>query len=412
MNDRTVTIQVTDDCCCACTYCYQINKGHHYMTKETAKKVVDTLFNLYEENNPEAPINKEVKKLYIELIGGEPLMNIDVMDYITSYFIERCINENHPWLGNVLFSIPSNGVKYFDPKVQQYFTKFKDLISYGISIDGPEEIHDACRVYPNGEGCFKDAFAAFTDLKKQGYHQKTKVTISPENLENIHKTFIFFFEQGVVQCFGSVANEPEWTIEEGKRFYEELKIAADYIIDNDLWIDILSFFNRSYGQPIPESEQGCWCGSSKWMMAFNTEGTIYPCLRFMESSLSDTRPPVIIGDIEHGVGYNQETKGWLDKLHAITRKTKYDDECYNCPIAFGCADCEAWNYQKSGKLGSKSKGTCNMVKGQVLANAYYWNKQYLKHGNKEIYKLNLPKEECLKFISEEEYNMLKELEKR
>jgi sulfatase maturation enzyme AslB (radical SAM superfamily) len=36
MATSTVTFQVTDACNLACTYCYQINKGNHRMSFETA----------------------------------------------------------------------------------------------------------------------------------------------------------------------------------------------------------------------------------------------------------------------------------------------------------------------------------------------------------------------------------------
>ena len=48
---RTVTFQVTDACNLACTYCYQINKGHRSMSLETAKKFVDYLLNADESNS-------------------------------------------------------------------------------------------------------------------------------------------------------------------------------------------------------------------------------------------------------------------------------------------------------------------------------------------------------------------------
>ena len=40
---RTVTIQVTDACNLACTYCYQINKCTHSIDIETGKKFIDDL---------------------------------------------------------------------------------------------------------------------------------------------------------------------------------------------------------------------------------------------------------------------------------------------------------------------------------------------------------------------------------
>ena len=44
---RTITFQVTDDCNLCCSYCYQINKGHHKMSFETAKKLGDKLDKIY-----------------------------------------------------------------------------------------------------------------------------------------------------------------------------------------------------------------------------------------------------------------------------------------------------------------------------------------------------------------------------
>ena len=52
---RSITFQVTDDCCLKCSYCYQGHKGHAMMTKETAKAIIDLLFQMYEEDNPDKP---------------------------------------------------------------------------------------------------------------------------------------------------------------------------------------------------------------------------------------------------------------------------------------------------------------------------------------------------------------------
>ena len=40
---RTITFQITDDCNLCCSYCYQINKGHHKMPFEIAKTLIDEL---------------------------------------------------------------------------------------------------------------------------------------------------------------------------------------------------------------------------------------------------------------------------------------------------------------------------------------------------------------------------------
>ena len=80
--------------------------------------------------------------------------------------MDRCIRENHPWLFNTVFSMISNGTYYFTTPVQNYLNKFGNLVDFGVTIDGPEEIHNKDRYYPDGTGNFKDAFNCYLDLQK------------------------------------------------------------------------------------------------------------------------------------------------------------------------------------------------------------------------------------------------------
>lgn len=113
---RNVTFVVTDKCQLRCTYCYEIDKGCHMMSQETAKAAIDRLYEMYYDDNYHF-INKKTRALVIEFIGGEPFLNIDLMDFISSYFLERAIKEHHIWARTVRFAISSNGQAYFDPKV-------------------------------------------------------------------------------------------------------------------------------------------------------------------------------------------------------------------------------------------------------------------------------------------------------
>lgn len=106
---KTVTFQVTDDCNLACKYCYQVNKGKRRMSFETAKKFVDMLLSATPETNEY--INPVASPfLIIEFIGGEPLLEIELIDQIMDYFIESAFQKMHPWATRYCVSICSNGV--------------------------------------------------------------------------------------------------------------------------------------------------------------------------------------------------------------------------------------------------------------------------------------------------------------
>ena len=139
---RTVTFQVTDACNLACKYCYQINKGKRRMSLDTAKKFIDLLLTgekgmneyLHPENSP---------ALIIEFIGGEPFLEIELIDQIYNYFFDRMIELNHKWLTMHTISICSNGILYSDPKVQRFLNKHKNHMSFSVTIDGNKEFwHD------------------------------------------------------------------------------------------------------------------------------------------------------------------------------------------------------------------------------------------------------------------------------
>ena len=406
---RSITFQVTDDCCCACTYCYQINKGHRKMTKDVAKKVINMLFDMYDKNN-DTFINHKTQAIILDFIGGEPLMNVELIDYICTIFLDECIKRDHPWQYTWRASMISNGKYYFTKEVQDFLNKFKGFVSFAITLDGPKEVHDICRVYPDGTGNFDDAYKAFLDYNK--YSQEvpgTKMTISPENLKNLNQVVEFFFKNHSSEINLNCIYEHEWTIDEGKILYQELKIMADYILNISKEKDVMaSIFDSSIGKSKDLNDDQNWCGGTMGMLSFDPEGLAYPCIRYMSSSLGDERAPLIIGSAD-GLFVTKEQQDLRDYLESITRITQSTQECIDCPIASGCAWCSAWNYQETGSVNKRSTHICNAHKPRVLANVYFWNKVFDQENTDEVFELNLPKEECLKFVDENEYNMLLDL---
>lgn len=404
---RNITFQVTNDCCCNCSYCYQINKGHKYMTQEIAKQIIDLLFQMYNNTNEKIVINQNTIGLILDFIGGEPLMNLSIIDYVCSYFLDTCLKLDHTWVNKWRANITSNGALYFKNDTQDFLNKFYGLVSFGITVDGPKEIHDRCRKYFDGRGNFDDAYAAMKDCQKRFGLKNTKVTIAPENLKEINTIADFFIEEGITEINANPIFEHPWTIEEAQLYYKELKQMANTLLKKpEIYC---SLFIDSFFKPMEKNDLQTWCGGTGKMLAFDPDGNAYPCLRYMDSSLNGDQPPIIIGNCWDGIYNTPETQKIYCDLCAITRRTQSTDECFNCPIAFGCAYCSAWNYQLYGTANSRCTYICNMHKARSLANVYYWNNYYEQQNESKVFEMYLSKDEALKFIDEKEYNMLLDL---
>ena len=404
VNCRNITFQVTDDCCLKCSYCYQINKHHHMMSKEVARKGIDLLFKLYDENKEGAYINHHTHGIILDLIGGEPFMNVEVMDFIVDYFIQQCVERKHEWLTNFRISISSNGILYFNENVQNFIKKYENLISLNITVDGPKEIHDSCRVDYDGNGSFERAIAAADDWYARGHEDiTTKITIAPENLGQLNTIFDFFIKRGYKYIFANPIYEQKWTSEQGKEYYKQLIILADRLLKEKEVYSTL-FEERNFG-PLLSSENNNWCGGVGAMLAFDYNGLAFPCLRYMESSLGSDKEPIIVGSVD-GIYNTPETQKLYTDLCAVTRRSQSTDECWNCQIASGCAWCSAWNYQSLGSFNKRSTNICWMHRARALANVYYWNNRYIKEKKEKIFPLYLSRDIATSLISDEEYDDL------
>ena len=371
---RNVTFVVTEACDAACVYCYECHKSNKSMSFETAKKIVDLIFEL-SETDESTFINTKTKAVILDFIGGEPLLNIDVIEKTCNYFWHKALKLNHPWANTFRISMISNGLNYFDERVQRFIRKYKSRLSFGITIDGDKEMHDACRIRPDGSGTWEQANAAQMHYHKT-FNRKlnTKVTIAPSNLPYFDRTIKYFIENGYEDIYANPVFEEEWTVEQAKLYYEKLKLVADYIVANNLQDRVyFSVFDKDLFRPIPEEEQHPFCGGTGDMCAFGTDGTAYPCLRYMNLSLNGSQPEIRIGNADRGIYQTDAEKEILHDMASVTRRSSNDDECYNCQISSGCGNCSAWCYQKYGTYNKKDKGICWMHRARCLANKYYFN---------------------------------------
>lgn len=405
-----VTFQITSSCNLRCTYCYQHNKGGEVMTLNTGKEIVDLLLKQWQDDDPEAFISKYTKGLIMEFIGGEPMLYPVLIDEIIAYFIYRCEELNCPWLKYSRVNICTNGVNYNDKDVQYLIHKYKDMLSVNVTVDGPKEMHDACRVDAAGNGSFDKAFDALHSAKRFWGFANTKVTLVPETFPTLFETAKFMLDQGVAELRMNYAYEPYYSVDDAKILYEQLKMLSDYMINvkQNTYVTIL---NEECGKPLAPTDVQNFCGGNGKMLCFAPNGNAYPCVRFTETSLSkEMADKVILGHSSTGLYNTPETKATFDYLQSITRDSQSTEECLNCPVAKLCGWCTANNYEMLGDCNKRVTNICHAHKARTLASCYYFNKRYLELGDCEPKKMFLPLEDALNYISQEEYDELLRLE--
>ena len=315
----------------------------------------------------------------------------------------------HPWATKYCISICSNGVLYFDKKVQKFLNKHKNHLSFSITIDGNIELHDSCRLFPDGiTGSYDLAVAGAKDWIARGNYMGSKITIAPENLKYLYNAIVHMIKLGYEDINANCVYEKGWEQYHATEFYHQLKNIADYLIgiDEDIYC---SLFEENFFHPKDDADIDNWCGGTGMMLSCDPDGWLYPCTRYMESSLGTEVKPMRIGNVDTGIGDTQCHKDCISCLQKIDRRTQSTDECFYCPVAEGCAWCSAYNYQEFGTPDHRATYICEMHKARALANAYYWSKYYDKTHSNKVFKFFMPDEWSLKIIDQEELSMLKSL---
>lgn len=366
---KSITFIVTKDCQLACKYCYLVGKNNkERMPWKVAKAAVDYILDRENDFREESVI--------WDFIGGEPFLEIDLIDKICDYLKEEMFRRNHHWFNSYRFSFSTNGINYHENKVQRFIEKNRTHLSVGITIDGTELKHDLNRVYKySNKGSYKDVVKNIPLWLSQFPDASTKVTISSADITYIKESVLHLYSLGIKEVNINCVFENVWQEGDDKLFEEQLVALADCIIDNDLYKDhACSFFLEHIGKPLDrQNNNQNWCGAGM-MLAVDAKGMLYPCTRFAQYSLR-SKPAWIIGNVKDGIDQNR-----LRPFLSLDRITQSTEECINCEVASGCAWCQGENYDAadSHSIFQRSIAICKMHKARVRANNYYWNKLYRK----------------------------------
>lgn len=296
--DLSLTIATTSNCNFRCPYCYEEGINHIDMNLE----VQDMILDFIDKRNPNT--------LGVTWYGGEPLLNLDCIYYLSEKFIKKFEDKYYA-------SIVTNGF-YLTKDVAM---RLKELnVKYAqITLDGIKEKHDKRRIPANGIGTFDiivNNIKQVCDILQISIRMnvdKTNANQVKKLVEYLKKVNIYdkvnFYVAPVDDINSKEKNCDCYSIKEFSKIEEE------YIFSS----------KKDIHPPIGYLGLCGAVSNNSFVIAPN--GDLYKCWNEIG------RVEYKIGDLQSGIILNERFISWMthDPL-------KYSPECKKCtylPVCYG-----------------------------------------------------------------------------
>lgn len=315
-----------------CDYCFYLKKLGLFDNKSKKEfHMSDETLNNYIKSYIDA--NASFGEVNFAWQGGEPLISgIEFFREVVT------LQEKYAHKGvKVSNSLQTNGT-LIDDSYAQFFKEHNFLI--GISIDGPEDVHDFYRKDPQGNGTFHRVINGVEKLKKHGVDFNTLTVVQAHNndkaksvytfLKSIGSTFMQFIpivekEEGGGLSHRSVHDDMfgQFLIDVFNEWVKE-DIGKVFIGHFDLMLGLYA------GYPSSICVHSKTCGSA---MAIEHNGNIYSCDHFVmkENYLGNINSEVLT-DIVYQEKQHKFGQDKFDRLPKKCLDCRYLKLCYGgCP---------------------------------------------------------------------------------
>ena len=264
-NPIMMVLMVSQTCNLACKYCYAHSGTYNtpgLMKFEIGKMALD--------------VADELGITNIQFYGGEPLMNFRLIEKL----IEYADNAGYTFK----YGIITNGTLITE-EIAEFFKQHEFDVT--ISIDGPKEINDINRVYPDDTGTHDDIIRAIDLLNEREVPLALEITYA-RNYVKIHSiSEILDYLSRFSKTF--IVGYVFPTVDGKKQEYEptEQEVA-------DMMVELVDYLFSKWEQGIPIKEMGtcmilrellsptyyikkCICPELPARLTVFYDGKVYPC---------------------------------------------------------------------------------------------------------------------------------------
>ena len=350
---KAMCLHIAHDCNLRCKYCFaetgEYRGGRMLMSEEVGKASLDFLVKHSGNRH----------NLEVDLFGGEPLVNFDVVKAIVDYGRELEKKHNK----NINFTITTNGVALDDEKIDYINREMYNVV---ISIDGRREVHDMLRKTPNGKGSFDIIVPNAKKLierrgDKEYYIRGTFTSKNLDFVNDVKELEGLGFERISIEPV-VLPDEDELALrtEHLERIFAEYESLTNYLSEKRRNGKHIVFFHfmldMGHGPCLKKRIKGCGAGVE--YVAVTPQGDIYPCHQFVGET--DYRMgSVVTGEL------NRDIQNNFARCNILTKEV-----CKECWAKYFCSGgCAANAYKYNGSIYKPHKVTCELLKKRTECGA-------------------------------------------
>ena len=339
-------LHVTDRCNLRCDYCY-LPRSQSDMSQETGKAAIDAVFR--------SALIHGYKTIQLKYGGGEPLLGFDLIAKLHDYAGILAERDNIALEGVIL----SNGTLLTLAMVR----RIRDLgLRLVVSLDGPQEFHDRCRVYPDGSGSFRDVSNAINMALDTGLVPGISITVGSHTVDGLPEVLDWIMERDLPFRI-NFYRENRFTSSRTELRLEEEKMVTGMLAAYKTIERFEKSFLRDESKPSRRSLLGSLgdhasffaprkrpCNAGHSYLVFDTSGNIAKCQMEIHKTVTNAGDPDPLERIR------KSQTGLVNP--AIDEKP----ECQSCQWKHWCAGgCPLSAHRSAGRYEGKSPN-CGIYK--------------------------------------------------
>mgnify|MGYP001687613006 FL=1 len=335
-NSDSITLNVTNNCNLACSYCFETDKTRAMMKPEIAVEAIKKAY------SPNAP---NTMPYTINFFGGEPLLNWPAIKAVIDYCNENNLKVQYGFTTNLTI-LTEEMLDYMDD----------NSIPFLVSIDGIKQVHDKnrCNSYDT----------VMSNLKRiidrgLGIYIEARMTVLPEDVKYLLQGVKEIYNMGINNICPIPVTDVVWSDEQLKDLEQFYLDITDFFIEemskenNTRSLSIKNVDDIIQVAALPNTYDTFMCSiyDKRWC-AVDYRGDVYACHQGPTSN-TDIKEMLYIGNLD-----------WVDDekyKNRIIHGEYIKEECNGCIAKAICkCGCPVENLRETNQYMKPTDSYCEI----------------------------------------------------